>query len=112
MSGKNLPTKVGSIEKSDGKTMINREWFRQGYIFKDHEAYANSLTEPCYVPELSDAVYCKKDFIEMCHGNEEIAEIIFDIVDWQSPETELDQLMRNGEILVLQGSRMVLNTMR
>lgn len=32
---------------------------------------------PCYVPELSDTVYTAKDFLEMCHNQEDLANTLF-----------------------------------
>ena len=31
--------KIGSIEDNDGEYIIHREFYRQGMIFKDEEAY-------------------------------------------------------------------------
>ena len=53
------------ICKTDDKghiIKIEREYFQQGWIFKDWGAFRNSMDAPCYVPELDDTVYTKKDF--------------------------------------------------
>ena len=42
--------------------MLEREYFQQGWIFKDWRAFRNNMDAPCYVPELDDTVYTKKDF--------------------------------------------------
>lgn len=49
--------KIGSIEDNDGEYVIHREFYRQGMIFKDEEAYKFHKDQPCYSPELSDSVY-------------------------------------------------------
>ena len=49
--------KIGSIEDNDGEYIIHREFYRQGMIFKDEEAYRFHKDQPCYSPELSDSVY-------------------------------------------------------
>ena len=87
--------KVGGYSPSTGA--IVREFHGQGYIFKDEEAFRNHHDKPCYIPELSDTVYTKQDFIDLCGGREDFAEICFDIVDWQSPETLVEELFVNGE---------------
>lgn len=76
---------------------LQREWFRQGMIFKDEEAF-KSGEGVCYVPELTDTLYDREAFLAMANGQEEIAEMIFDAVDWQHPETYLDEQYVNGEL--------------
>lgn len=76
---------------------LQREWFRQGMIFKDEEAF-KSGKGVCYVPELTDTLYDREAFLAMANGQEEIAEMIFDAVDWQHPETYLDEQYVNGEL--------------
>ena len=43
--------KIGSIEDNDGEYIIHREFYRQGMIFKDEEAYKFHKDQPCYSPE-------------------------------------------------------------
>jgi len=90
---------IGSYTEptGDAPAIIDREYYGQGYIFKDEDAYLNYYDKPCYIPELSDAVYTKQDFINMCGGREDFAEICFDIVDWQHPETWVEEQFVNGE---------------
>ena len=89
--GEYFPAKDGQPAR------IERGWLRQGYIYKNSEAYENK-TDVCYVPELSDTAYTGQDFLDMCNGQEEIADTIFAVVDWQSPETCLDEFWREGEL--------------
>ncbi len=43
---------------SDGNIVeLQREFFSQGWVFKDWEAFQNRPDAPCYVTELDDAVY-------------------------------------------------------
>lgn len=58
----------------------------------------NKPDVPCYVPELHDAVYTRNDLMALCNGQEEIAEELFDRLDWQSPSTLMDEWERTGEI--------------
>ena len=69
----------------------------QGMIYKSLEAFINK-TGVCYVPELDDTEYTYTDFENLVNGNEELARVLFDMVDWQSPETKLDELVENDEI--------------
>ena len=92
-------TIIGSYTPATGNApeIIDREFFRQGYIFKDEEAFFNHCDKPCYVPELSDAIYTRQDFIDLCGGREDFAEICFAIVDWQHPESWVQEQFVNGE---------------
>jgi hypothetical protein len=91
--------KVGQYTpaKDEAKTMIEREFYGQGYIFKDEEAYDTGLDNVCYIPELSDAVYTHQSFLDLMDGQEELARDLFDCVDWQHPETLLEEDYINGE---------------
>lgn len=50
----------------------------------------------CYVPELSDTMYTYKDFFLMCGGDEQLTKEVFELCEWQHPETVLDE-MKNDE---------------
>lgn len=76
---------------------LKKQYFRQGFVFKDYYAFHNEPNKPCYVPELDEVIYTREDFLGICGGQEEIAEIVFNAVDWQHPETYLDEQYRNGE---------------
>lgn len=76
---------------------LKKQYFRQGFVFKDYYAFHNEPKRPCYVPELDEVIYTRDDFLKICGEQEEIAEIVFNAVDWQHPETYLDEQYRNGE---------------
>ena len=80
---------VGKCRVDDnGKIMeLEREYFRQGMVFKDFEAYYNRTNDPCYVPELSDAVYTADSFLDMSNGQKEMADEFFEACDRQHPES-------------------------
>ena len=83
----------------DGRpAIIQREFYGQGYIFKDEAAFLSHPDQVCYVPELSDEGYTRQDFLAMCNGQEELAEFLFEMVDWQSPETLKSELLATYEI--------------
>ena len=92
--------KIGSYtpETEDQEAVIDREYYRQGWIFKDEEAFLHHPERVCYVPELSDEGYTRQDFLAMCNGQEELAEFLFEMVDWQSPETLKSELLATYEI--------------
>ena len=76
-------------------SIIEGEIFRgetdQGLVYKNFDNYETG-EGICYVPELSDTTYTKKDILDICEGNERLARFIFDTIDWQSPETFLHDL--------------------
>lgn len=92
--------KIGSYtpETEAQEAIIDREYYRQGWIFKDEEAFRLHPEQVCYVPELSDEGYTRQDFLAMCNGQEELAEFLFEMVDWQSPETLKSELLATYEI--------------
>lgn len=79
-------------------TELRREFSGQGWIFKDWEAFREHPDAPCYVPELEDVIYTGNDFMALCNGQEEIAEELFDGVDWQNPSALMEEWERAGEI--------------
>ncbi len=92
--------KVGSYtppdENGDGEKIV-REFYGQGMIFKDEYAFYHEVKVPCYVPELSDTVYTREDFLRICNDQDDIAEAVFGAVDWQHPETYLDEQWMGDE---------------
>lgn len=76
--------KVGSFKPADEMNekgaVIERDFYRQGNIFKDEEAYLDKEhpDKVCYIPELSDSLYTRQDFLDMCNGQEDIADRIFE----------------------------------
>lgn len=83
--------KVGNYNPKTGA--IERDIYRQGFIFKDEDAFLNRPDDVCYIAELSDETYTKNDILSICKGNEEIASEVFYNVDWQSPEMEIESLI-------------------
>lgn len=96
---------VGICETDDKGNIIKieREYFQQGWIFKDWEAFRDSMDAPCYVPELDNIVYTKRDFLVLCNNQEEIAEELFEQLDWQSPSTLFNEWEDMGEIEACEG---------
>jgi len=57
---------------------------------KDLKAFQNKKGT-CYVPELSDEKYTYNDFLNIAKGNKKLAEQLFSVVEWQHPETIIDE---------------------
>lgn len=84
---------------ADGNIVeLKREFFGQGWVFKDWDAFQNRPAAPCYVPELDDTVYTRNDFMNLCNNQEEIAEELFYEVDWQNPCMFMNEWEIYGEI--------------
>ena len=65
-------------------------------IPKAKEVDFDNDKEIVYVPELWDndekAGVTGKDILLLCNGNRRVAKFVFDLCDWQHPETVLDEL--------------------
>lgn len=70
----------------------------QGKIYKNPVAFAAKSKEVCYIPELSEKQYAYFDFLEIAKGKQSIATYLFETVDWQSPESLYDELVKSGEV--------------
>ena len=81
---------VGTLEK--------KSWYGQGMIYKNWEAYDTDPAAVCYIPEMSNTKYTREDFVRLCGGNEELAREIFLEVDWQHPESLIEDWKVNGEL--------------
>lgn len=91
--------KIGTYvpETEENEAVIKREYYRQGWIFKDEEAFLFHADQVCYVPELSDEGYTRQGFMDLCNGQEDFAGECFRAVDWQCPETWVDEQYREDE---------------
>lgn len=64
--------------------------------FKSGESWENiSNDEVCYIQENNDmdkdSIYTKSEIIELCGGDGLKAEIVFELLNWQSPSTILGE---------------------
>lgn len=91
--------KIGSFQPvaDSVNEVIDREYYGQGFIVKDEDAFLHHPDRVCYVPELSDSTYTRQDFLALCNGQEEFARQCFCAVDWQHPETWVDEQYREDE---------------
>lgn len=79
---------------------FKRSYYRQGWIFKNTYAFKNEPKKPCYVSELSNSIYSREDFLNICNVQADIAEVVFEAVDWQHLETYLDEQYAIGEMTI------------
>lgn len=91
--------KIGTYvpETEEKEAVIQRDYYRQGWIFKDGEAFLSHADQVCYVPELSDEGYTRQGFMDLCNGQGVFAEECFRAVDWQCPEMWVDEQYREDE---------------
>lgn len=107
--------KIGEYIPADAESgtpeVIDRDYYRQGWIFKDEEAYCDKEhpERVCYIPELSDSLYTRQDFLDMCKGQTEFADELFEGCDWQHPETLMEDWFRNDEWLICQNCGKLVN---
>lgn len=90
---------IPADEKNGTPEVINRGYYRQGWIFKDEAAYLDKEHSDriCYIPELSDSLYSRQDFLDMCRGQTEFADELFEGCDWQHPESLMNDWFVNNE---------------
>lgn len=66
-------------------------------MFKDTAAFKKK-EGVCYIPESGKDKYTYQDFLDISMGNEKLAAVLFSLVNWQSPESVFDELLREGDI--------------
>lgn len=77
--------------------IIEKGFYRQGYIFKDGYAYEHRPWDVCYIPENSDKKYTKRDFLKLCDYDKKLADELFERCDLYHPETVIDDSIYNEE---------------
>ena len=58
------------------------------FEFRAKESTASEIEDNSYI---ATEGYTRKDLIDLCDGNESLAEELFDCLDWMTPETLLDE---------------------
>lgn len=90
-----------ALDKNGRKIVyITKKETDQGFMFKDINAYENKTERICYVPEF-DAIkttYSYNDFIKIAENNEDVANFLFETVNWQMPESVLEECLDNQTI--------------
>lgn len=103
MSEKKEYLKVGRYTPpdSDGNgEKIVREFYGQGMIFKSDEAFYDTEhpDRVCYIPELSDTKYTRNSILQECNEQTDLAEEVYEALDWQHVSSLLEDWIRNGEL--------------
>ena len=80
--------------------IVGWSWSGQGRVYKNPEAFYHVPFELCYVPEDLAGAYTANDFFELSLEQPEIAEEMFQSVEWEHPETWLDEQFRMGELAI------------
>ena len=95
---------IPADEENGTPEVISRDYYRQGWIFKDEEAYLDEEHPDCicYIPELRDSLYTRQDFLDMCKGQREFTDELFYACDWQHPESLMNDWIINNEWVVCQ----------
>lgn len=95
--------KIGSYtppdENGNGEKM-DRKYYRQGYIFKDEEAFYDTKhpDKVCYIPETSDTKYTRNTILRECNYQTKLAEEVFEALDWQHISSLLENWNDNGKL--------------
>ena len=94
VGGYTPPDKNGKAE------VIQREFYGQGMIFKSDEAFYDTEhpDRVCYIPELSDTKYTRNSILLECNSQTDLAEEVYEAVDWQHISSLLEDWFRNGEL--------------
>ena len=71
-----------------------KDYSSEGLIYKDYDAFNLKSIKVCYIPEQSEEHYTYSDFLSIADGDKDLAIYLFEIVDWQHPESLLDELER------------------
>lgn len=91
--------KIGLYAAANGTITekIERGGTFNGWVFKDENAFLHHPDDVCYIPELSDTTYTHNDILRMCNNQESLARECFYNIDWQHPETWIDEQFINEE---------------
>lgn len=90
--------KFGMCKQTEKGFVFSGEWSGQGWVFKDEEAFEKNWDAPCYVPEgeieLVDRCefYTHNDLLKLCYNNHKLCDSVFSEIDWQYPETLLEEV--------------------
>lgn len=77
------------------------EWIGQGYGYKNENYETEDeiiyIPEYAYVDGHAQYGYSFKDFLDICEGYRKRAEFLFQLVDWQHPESAYDEIDFDGD---------------
>lgn len=86
-------------DDGEGEVII-REPYGQGVIFKSDEAFYDYVhpDRVCYIPELSDTKYTRNIILQECNGQVDLAEEVYEALDWQHVSSLLEEWIAGGEL--------------
>ena len=64
------------------------------FEFRAKESVASEVENNTYIAMQG---YTRQDLINLCDGNEDMAQDLFDHLDWMNPETLMDEWIRDEE---------------
>lgn len=77
------------------------EWIGQGWGYKNPDYKTEDeiiyIPESAYENEHAKYGYSFKDFLDICDGDRERAEYLFEWVDWQHPDTAYEDIIWDEE---------------
>jgi len=88
----------------EGPEAALREGMQPG--FKNYSNYKLYPDEVCYIPEHWDMAedgpgYTANDILKLCNDDQDLADMVFSLCDWQHPSTVLDELDRDDDLALL-----------
>ena len=89
----------------EGPAAVLREGMQPG--FKNYLNYKLHPDEVCYIPEHWDmkedgSGYAANDILKLCNDDQDLADMVFSLCDWQHPSTVLSELDRDDDLALLQ----------
>lgn len=89
------------VDPETTKWVYVKEFYRQGFVFKDEQAFLFAPDDVCYIAEddypHEEKHYTRKDIVRICDGNVDLATVIFYLLDWQHSETLMDEYRRENK---------------
>ena len=84
-----------------------------GPCFKSYLNYKTNPDEVCYIPENYDPEwdpysgkikegYTANDILKLCNGDQDLADMVFSLCDWQHPSTVLDEMDEDDDRALLE----------
>ena len=99
----NLESQSGDITKMDMRILrsllldtITGNYDYVGAPMKDEQAFKDKHGI-CYIPEASDQAYTYFDIAAITCNNHETTERVFQLCEWQHPDTIFEEGVREGE---------------
>lgn len=98
-----------------GPTQALRAGMHPGFI--SYSIYKSKPSEVCYIPENWDPEvqglgYTAKDILSLCDNDQDKADMVFGLCDWQDPSTILNEWDQDDDRALLERKREKLETLQ